>query len=770
MKKQVAITGMGIICAAGSSPEELARNLFSGGHRFTELTDSHLSHLRAKYAGLVKEIPSVTDAPGLDDRYLQLAAYAARGALEQSRIRPSLLGNSIGIILATCSGPMRTIENHYRRILEGNAAVDETGFREKRYDYGVGALARAFNIGGLSTTVSTACSASTCAAGVAADLIRQGQLEAVLVGGSDSFSPTTLVGFDGLKATSQGVCAPFSHPIGLVLGEAGAFLMLEDADRARRRGASILGIIHGYGSSNDAYHCSAPDPSGRGQALAIKRALENAGCVPEKISYVNAHGTGTTANDKSECRALSRVFGSHLEQIGVSSTKSVFGHCLGAAGIAEIISTLAGALNGFYPPTANFTGLRDGCVLDTIPNVARPRTDNRPFLNNNFAFGGHNASVVVQPGDVPISSSASFDNSEEVFITGCGAVTPAGIGIDSLLRMISKNRSSISSGRTAQDSPLKIPAFQERDFDRRLNLRNMDNAGRYASVAVKLALQEGRYPDRPKNLTELGFYMAQSSAPVWAEEEHITGVLSHNYHVDRVHAFPCIVPNSVAGNVSRALSIQGHNAVFCGGPGAGHVGAGLAEAAIRAGHADSVICASSDELSAREIADMVSAGLIAPKMHGVPAEGAAALLIERGSRPDTRSISPVAKICGTAYGTERNTDPKTYTDGLVKVMEICLKRAGIGPSDIDVVCCRDHDRVESAAVGQVFSHRQTVRMDVSGLVGVAEASFPLVNLCSALFSPTIADMFENYYILSLFASRYGVMSTLVCRRITSNKL
>jgi 3-oxoacyl-(acyl-carrier-protein) synthase len=391
-------------------------------------------------------------------------------------------------------------------------------------------------------------------------------------------------------------------------------------------------------------------------------------------------------------------------------------------------------------------------------------------VNNNFAFGGHNASLVVQPRDFPNRSSRRSGDSDEIFITGIGVITPAGVGIDSLLGAVTENRSCILRGAPPSDLPARVPVFRERDIDRRLDFRNMDNAGRYAAAAAKLALRAGRYPDRPKNLSELGFYMAQSSAPVWAEEEHITGVLSHDYHVDRVHAFPYVVPNSVAGNVHRALSIQGHNAVFCGGPGVGNVGLGLAASAIRAGHADSIVCATSDELSSREVEDMISAGLISRGMPDVPAEGAAALLLERGSRLDSRSVPPLARVCGTAFGTESAADSKTRTDSLVALIETCLKRAGISPSDVEVLCFREHNDIESTAVRNLFNLPNTNHIDVSGLIGVAEASYPLLNLSNALCGSSIAAMFENYYILSIFASRYGTMNALICRKMTANEL
>ena len=214
-------------------------------------------------------------------------------------------------------------------------------------------------------------------------------LDVALAGGADAFSISTLAGFEGLKATSEGRCAPFSKPFGLNLGEAAAFVFLESLDGAHQRGARVAPKFSGRAWQR-CFHCSAPEPAGRGLATAMQRALADAGLSPEQISYINAHGTGTEANDKAEAKAVRKVFGAQADRTPISSTKSMVGHCLGAAGAVEAIASIVCAEAGVLPPTANFTGPREGCALDCVPEAGRVWPSSQVFLSNNSAFGGHN--------------------------------------------------------------------------------------------------------------------------------------------------------------------------------------------------------------------------------------------------------------------------------------------------------------------------------------------------------------------------------------------
>ena len=340
MRKRVVVTGMGVVSSAGNGCEAFGRAVMSAKQSFSRINRPHLSHLRATHAGIINDF----DETGITanaclrplDRFVHFAEAACREAIAQAGIVPPELGHRMGLVFATCSGPMQTIERHYSRIVNGDDTLTAEELFAQRYYSGAKALAHVFGINGVNTTVVTACSASCAAIGIGADIIRIGLADVVLAGGSDTFSETTLAGFDGLKATCSGLCAPFSRPSGLNLGEAAAFIVLESLDHLRKRGrAQASAEILGFGLSNDAYHCTAPEPSGAGQVLAMERALSDAGVDTLTIAYINAHGTGTDANDKTETRAIKKVFGGRTPNVPVSSTKSMVGHCLGAAGALE---------------------------------------------------------------------------------------------------------------------------------------------------------------------------------------------------------------------------------------------------------------------------------------------------------------------------------------------------------------------------------------------------------------------------------------------------
>ena len=342
MRRRAVITGMGAVCSAGGNVNKLTELLLSGNSRLTKLTDVRLSRFETQYAGLVEEMDcGVLERAGFSkyDRYVQLAFLAADEALKSSGLNPSGNAGRIGLMLGTCSGPTLTIEEMYKRELDGEYDISREQFFAKQYYSATLLLASHFGLQGPSLTVTTACSAFSAAVTAACDLIALGMLDGALVGGTDSFSTTVLAGFIGLKATSKQKCAPFSRPAGLNLGEGAGFVVLEESEYARSRGAEIIGEVLGYGMSNDAYHSSAPDPSGKGAALSMQRAINMAGVDLDQIQYINAHGTGTEANDKAETKAIKKVFGDLAQSIPVSSTKSVVGHCLGAAGALETVST-----------------------------------------------------------------------------------------------------------------------------------------------------------------------------------------------------------------------------------------------------------------------------------------------------------------------------------------------------------------------------------------------------------------------------------------------
>jgi nodulation protein E len=252
-----------------------------------------------------------------------------------------------------------------------------------------------YRVTGPVYTVSTACSSANHAIGQAFWMVRNGLADAALTGGSEApFSLGFLKAWEAMRVVSPDTCRPFScDRSGLILGEGAGILLLEPLDRARARGAPIWGEIAGFGMSSDAHHITQPSPEGA--ARSMRWALEDAGLPPEAVGYINAHGTGTLANDAAETEAIRSVFGAHAARLLVSSTKSMHGHALGAAGAIEAAATLQALRTGLIPPTANFTRPDPACDLDVVPNTARA-AEVECALSNSFAFGGLNAVLVFR--------------------------------------------------------------------------------------------------------------------------------------------------------------------------------------------------------------------------------------------------------------------------------------------------------------------------------------------------------------------------------------
>jgi len=262
-------------------------------------------------------------------------------------------------------------------------------------------ISMAYGFHGPVFSVASACASSNDAFAVAYDKIVLGQAVAVLAGGSEAtVMPTAMGGFDSMKALSRQNDEPTraSRPFdakrdGFVLGEGAAVLVLEEREFALARGARIYAEVLGYGQSADAHHIAQPDPDGAGIVLAMKRALANTGIAPEQVGYINAHGTSTPLGDTGESQAIERVFGAHAHALAVSSTKSMHGHLLGAAGAVEGVATALALHHGILPPTINYEVPDPTCTLDYVPNVAR-RAQVEVAMSNGFGFGGHNATVV----------------------------------------------------------------------------------------------------------------------------------------------------------------------------------------------------------------------------------------------------------------------------------------------------------------------------------------------------------------------------------------
>jgi nodulation protein E len=399
--RRVAVTGVGSVSALGRDSGSLWEALATGRSGIGPLEGFAADGLTIRVAAQARAYdPAEHFEPkqlDLLDRFSQFALVAAREAWRDAGLTEAAgRGERTAVILGAGMAGKVTEDEGFRQLYaEGQKRFSPFLIPRSMANAASSQVTMEFGITGPGMTISTACAASTHSAGVAMGLIRSGLVDLALTGGSEApFSLGSLKGWEAVRVMAPDTCRPFSQDRkGMVLGEGAGVLVLESEEHARSRGARIYAELAGFGMSSDAGHIT--QPSQDGAARAMQAALRDAGLTPERLGYVNAHGTGTAANDVTETRAIRSVFGSQADRLAVSSTKSMHGHALGASGALELIATVLALHRGLLPPTANFTAPGEGCDLDYIPNLARAAVV-EAALSNSFAFGGLNAVLCVR--------------------------------------------------------------------------------------------------------------------------------------------------------------------------------------------------------------------------------------------------------------------------------------------------------------------------------------------------------------------------------------
>jgi nodulation protein E len=399
--RRVAITGLGIISPLGLNLEENWKSLSEGRPAIGPIKGADCSTLRFKNGAEVTGYDPIKHFPGGKDAYIdrfaQFSVVAAREALRNSGlVLTAELKERSAIVCGSAVGGQAAIEAGFQDLwVEGRGRVHPLTIPKTMSNAGASHIAMDLGMSGPTYTVSTACSSANHAIGQAFRLVRDGEADVAMTGGSEAmFSIGMLKAWEAMRVIAPDTCRPFSKDRrGMILGEGGAMMVLEPMDAAKARGAKIFAEICGFGMTADAHHLT--QPAVHGPARAMRGALREAGLAPEAIGYINAHGTGTPGNDPVESSAIREVFGAHADKIGVSSTKSMHGHALGAAGALEAIATILALHHGILPPTANFNERDPECDLDYIPNQPRAlRVE--AALSNSFAFGGLNAVVAFR--------------------------------------------------------------------------------------------------------------------------------------------------------------------------------------------------------------------------------------------------------------------------------------------------------------------------------------------------------------------------------------
>jgi 3-oxoacyl-[acyl-carrier-protein] synthase II len=409
MKRHVVVTGLGAVTPLGNDVPTLWEGLLAGRSGVGPITLFDPSQLEVRIAAEVKDFDPVAlfdrRQARRNDRFTLFALEAARQALGDADLQlEGEDGRDVGVLIGSAIGGILTLLENYD-VLQASGPRRVSPFMVPMMmpNAASAAVAITYGLRGPNLCVASACATGSHAIGEAAEVIRRGHAEVMICGGSDAvIASLALSAFKNMGAVSTRNDEPerASRPFdagrdGFVMGEGAGVLVLESLEHARRRGARIYCELVGYGATADAYHITAPDETGQGAAWAMERALQDAGLAPEEVDYVNAHGTSTLLNDRVESQAIRTAFGPHADRLAVSSTKSLIGHLMGAAGAVEAIACIKSLESGWVHPTINYETPDPECDLDYVPNQAR-RLESRVVLSNSFGFGGHNGCLIFR--------------------------------------------------------------------------------------------------------------------------------------------------------------------------------------------------------------------------------------------------------------------------------------------------------------------------------------------------------------------------------------
>jgi len=409
MTQKVVITGMGAVTPVGLGVGEYWKGLVEGRSGIAEITGFDPSRLPSRIAGELKGFDPLDHMDRKEarrsDPFTHYAVAAASEAMAQSGLDTAEdRGCRVGVIIGSGVGGVHTWEKQHRALLEkGPGRVSPFFVPMMIIDMAAGYVSMKFGARGANFATVSACASGAHAIGEAFRKVQRGELDAALAGGCEaSITELCMAGFCAEKALSTrnddppGASRPFdAGRDGFVMGEGGAIVVLESESHALARGAVILAEFAGYGATGDAHHVTAPAPGGEGGARGMMHAMEEAGLLPGDVDYVNAHGTSTPLNDKYETQAVRSVFGARADELMVSSTKSMTGHLLGAAGAIEMVAIVQAVREDTAPPTINYRDPDPECDLDYVPNEAR-RAPIRAALSNSLGFGGHNVTLAVR--------------------------------------------------------------------------------------------------------------------------------------------------------------------------------------------------------------------------------------------------------------------------------------------------------------------------------------------------------------------------------------
>lgn len=731
-RPRVAVTGMGILCALGDTFEAVFARMQEGRtgigpvRRFP--TERLHSGIGAELSPAAAKGYFTPEERRQYDLCAQYAILAADQALRDSGRQGTVeLGPRWGVALGTCNGGIVSLEEQWTVTELDEARTARYPFYQQGDD-----VAAYFGAGGPVATMNTACAASGNAIGYAYDMIRWGYADAMLAGGSDPLSHAVYAGFNVLRALNPVPTSPFASRFGLSLGEGAAIVVLEPLERALARGATVYAEICGYGLSNDAHHETAPQPEGRGIQGAVTMAMRHAGASLSQIEYINAHGTGTQANDQAEILGLRSVFGDRLPDIPLSSSKAYFGHTLGAAASIEFTTSLYAIRQGWLPATLHYDEPRAGC--EGLSIVANRMEEGRPafILNNNSAFGGHNVSLVARTGLADAAqdhnpAAVRYRPERRIGLVGIGAVLGSGVrrgGISGVSGVSGASGTGDSTPDTADAKPGAC-TFSLKDLDPGLYERRMNRLCQFSIGAARTALADAGW-DGSAAGDAIGFIYGTSRGSTESIGKFLHSVFVNGPEQASSIYFPFTVINSIAGKTAEKLELGGFSSSLSSGGTEGILAVAYACDSIRSGVHDRFLVAAGDEWSG--LSDQIDRAKGLTKSRYGALEGSVCFALADLETAREKGWQTIAELggCGMASG----------ADGLTRAVDEAAKRAGVAPEQIDGVLldCAGRPSEREAAVQTVrelLAGRNVPLVDVNEQYGYGESVSSMLLLGAA---------------------------------------
>lgn len=713
--KRIVITGLGLCCALGENVSECWNNAINGVTGIDEVKSISTEGCYAKVGAEVK-LPSEALSHENYDRSSLLCIKATAEALADAGYNVTAENSDrIGVIVGNCVGGAASVDKFYTD--EKNGGADKSDVLKISASAIANNVAHHFGLNGTTANIVNACAAGTISLSYAADLIRAGKADAFVAGGSDAFSSLAFAGFHALHALDENSCSPFNRSSGITLGEGAGVVIIESYEHAVARGAKIYCEVLGSGVSSDAHHITAPRPDGEGQMLAIRRAVENSGLKGTDLDYINAHGTGTAKNDEAEFLSLHTLFDDNTH-LSVSSTKSMTGHCLGAAGSIEAVFTVKAVCENVVPPTIGYTDenletLKEKAgSIDFVPNTKREKEINFA-ASNSFAFGGNNASIVFakQPHEIPDRT-----NNERIFVTGIGEYL-------------------------SDDKPqIDIQSDDYKNLGIKMAFwRKLDRFSQLMLISGMRALSDADITITPENERDIGIIIGTADGPLTEIVEFQKTVLEQGTASGSAFSFPNTVYNAAGGYFSIFAGIKGYNVTDANSIQAGIQSVCYAADVLRGGDESIMVAAGVDENTEIEEFFYGRSGVLDDKFK--LGEGAVSLVLETESSAKSRNAKQYAELVGWAsahkaveYGTITGSE-----DALKKAIADACECAGISPKDISTVCGfkngnADVDTLQDTVFDEVFgTSRNEINVN-NGFEARAAGAARQVSYCAAELS------------------------------------